>query len=141
VFRSYQSFLDRRRGLRPEAEHREPTDEEWREFQQHFQTRKLELGECCRPYGTPCKHEHACLRCPSLRLDPKARPRLVEIIANLNERIQEARPNGWLGEVEGLTTSRDAAARKLTSLDRALQRQPTLPAGAISLPVIVETSR
>ena len=73
--------------------------------------------------------------------DPKARPRLVEIIANLNERIQEARLNGWLGEVEGLTTSRDAAARKLTSLDRTLQRQPTLPAGAISLPVIVEKSR
>jgi site-specific recombinase XerC len=141
LVRSYRSFLDRRRGLRPEAEYREPTDKEWREFQQHFQTRKLELGECGRPYGTPCKHEHACLRCPSLRLDPKARPRLAEIIANLNDRIQEARLIGWLGEVEGLTASRDAGARKLTSLDRTLQRQPAVPAGAISLPVIVETSR
>jgi site-specific recombinase XerC len=141
LVRSYRSFLDRRRGLRPEAEYREPTDEEWREFQQHFQTRKLELGECGRPYGAPCKHEHACIRCPSLRLDPKARPRLAEIIANLKDRIQEARLNGWLGEVEGLTTSRDAAARKLTSLDRMQQRQPALPPGAISLPVIVETSR
>jgi hypothetical protein len=76
-----------------------------------------------------------------LRLDPKARPRLAEIIANLNDRIQEAKLNGWLGEVEGLTTSRDAAARKLTSLDRMQQRQPTLPPGAIGLPVIVETRR
>jgi site-specific recombinase XerD len=141
LVRSYRSFLDRRRELRPEAEYREPTDEEWREFQQHFQTRKLELGECGRPYGTPCKHEHACLRCPSLRLDPRARPRLAEIIANLNDRIQEARLNGWLGEVEGLKTSRDAAARKLTALDRMRERQPALPPGAIGLPVIVETRR
>ncbi|QUQ68292.1 hypothetical protein JJ691_60370 [Kutzneria sp. CA-103260] len=30
----------------------------------------------------------------SLRLDPSARPRLVEIIANLRDRIQEAKLNG-----------------------------------------------
>ncbi|CCH32992.1 site-specific integrase [Actinosynnema sp. NPDC047251] len=60
LVRSYRTFLDNRRALRPEAEYREPTEHEWREFQQHFHTRKLELGECGRPYGTPCKHEHAC---------------------------------------------------------------------------------
>jgi integrase len=53
LVRIYQSFLSRRRTERPEAEYREPTDDEWREFQQHFQTRKLELGEGGRPYGTP----------------------------------------------------------------------------------------
>jgi hypothetical protein len=26
---------------------------EWQEFQQHFELRKLELGTCGRPYGTP----------------------------------------------------------------------------------------
>jgi hypothetical protein len=62
-------------------------------------------------------------------------------IANLNDRIQEARLSGWLGEVEGLRTSRDAAARKLVTLDRMQQRQPALPRWAISLPVIVETRR
>lgn len=36
-----------------------------------------------------------------LRLDPHQRPRLVEIIRNLAERITEARMNGWLGEVQG----------------------------------------
>lgn len=61
LVRSYRAFLDNRRAQRPEAEYREPTEDEWREFQQHFQARKLELGECGRPYGTPCKHEHACL--------------------------------------------------------------------------------
>ena len=122
LVRKYRAFLDQRRATRPEAEYREPTDEEWREFQQHFHARKLELGECSRPYGTPCKHEHSCIRCPSLRLDRTARPRLVAIIANLNERIQEARINGWLGEVQGLQISLDAAARKLVSLDRLLNR-------------------
>ena len=48
----------------------------------------------------------------------KARPRLVEIIANLRDRIDEAQTNGWPGEVEGLRTSLNAAASKLTNLDR-----------------------
>lgn len=71
LVRTYRGFLDRRRAMRPSAEYREPTEQEWREFQQHFQLRKLALGECGRPYGSPCKHEHACIRCPSLRIDPK----------------------------------------------------------------------
>ena len=58
LVRSYRAFLDKRRSLRPEAEYRQPTDQEWGDFQQHFQVRKLELGECGRPYGSPCKHEH-----------------------------------------------------------------------------------
>lgn len=137
LVRSYQTFLDNRRTLRPEAEYREPTETEWRDFQQHFHTRKLELGECGRPYGTPCKHEHACIRCPSLRLDSKARPRLLEIVANLRDRIDEAKSNGWLGEVAGLQTSLNEATRKLVSLDRARERQPTEPVN-LGLPVIVD---
>jgi site-specific recombinase XerD len=124
LIRSYRAFLDKRRSVRPEAEYREPTDAEWRDFQQHFELRKLELGACGRPYGTPCQHEHACLRCPSLRVDPRQRTRLIEIIRNLADRISEARINGWLGEVQGLQTSLDAAKRKLVSLDRATSNRP-----------------
>jgi hypothetical protein len=137
LVRSYRSFLDNRRAQRPEAEYREPTEDEWREFQQHFQARRLELGECGRPYGTPCQHEFACIRCPSLRLDPSARPRLVEIIANLRDRIQEATANGWLGEVAGLDASLQAAARKLVSLDRTRDRQPGGPVN-LGIPVIID---
>ncbi|MFL6124268.1 tyrosine-type recombinase/integrase [Actinophytocola sp.] len=61
LVRAYRTFLERRRATRPQAEYREPTEQEWNEFQQHFELRKLELGTCGRPYGTPCKHEHACL--------------------------------------------------------------------------------
>jgi hypothetical protein len=39
--------------------------------------------------------------------------------ANLTDRMKGAELNGWLGEVAGLRTSRDAAAKKLTSLDRS----------------------
>jgi hypothetical protein len=41
----------------------------------------------------------------ALRVDPRARPRLVEFIANLRDRMDEARANGWTGEVGGLQTS------------------------------------
>lgn len=120
LVRAYRSFLDHRRAARPSGEYREPTDAEWEEFQQHFELRKLELGTCGRPYGSPCQHEHACVRCPMLRVDPAQRQRLVEIIANLRDRIAEADANGWRGEVQGLQTSLDAAARKLVALDRSL---------------------
>lgn len=122
LIRSYRSFLDKRRATRPIEEYREPTEQEWLEFQQHFQVRKLELGTCGRPYGSPCQHEHSCIRCPMLRVSPTQRPRLIEIIRNLTDRITEARMNGWLGEVQGLQVSLEAAKSKLTNLDRGLER-------------------
>jgi hypothetical protein len=62
--RHYQQFLDNRRQLRPAEEYRPTTDEEWTEFEEHFDKRKVELGGCARPYGTPCSHEHAPLTEP-----------------------------------------------------------------------------
>ncbi|MGW4124872.1 tyrosine-type recombinase/integrase [Nocardia sp. NPDC004711] len=137
LVRSYRSFLDTRRALRPQAEYREPTEQEWREFQQHFELRKLELGTCARPYGSPCRHEQWCIRCPSLQLDPRARPRLTEIIANLGDRITEAKTNGWTGEVEGLRVSVNAAATKLASLDQLHERSScTTHLTELGMPVI-----
>ena len=93
--------------------------------QRNFETRKLALGECGRPYGTDCKHEHACIRCPSLRVDPRERPRLVAIIENLKERIREAESNRWTGEVNGLKVTHAAAVNKLVGLDKSQNRVPT----------------
>src|SRR3979411_2388167 len=73
--------------------------------QRNFERRKVALGTCGRSYATPCIHEHSCLRCPLLRPDPAQRPRLLEIRDNLTARIDEARREGWLGEVEGLHIS------------------------------------
>lgn len=126
LIRAYRGFLDARRSLRPEAEYREPTDAEWREFEQHFEQRKLELGSCGRPYGSPCSHEHACIRCPMLRIDPRQRARLAEIIRNLSDRIAEARTHGWHGEVTGLQISLNAARTKLAGLERSHPRTTDL---------------
>jgi hypothetical protein len=118
VIEHHRAFLARRRATRPSEEYREPTDGEWDEFLGHFAARKVELGTCGRAYGTGCQHEHACVRCPMLRPDPTQQDRLEEIIANLAERLTEATERGWLGDVEGLTTSLDAAEQKLAQMRR-----------------------
>ncbi|WP_319686619.1 hypothetical protein [Streptomyces sp. ME19-01-6] len=69
VITQYQQFLARRRADRPASEYREPTPQEWQEIQEHFDKRRVELGSCGRPYGTPCTHEHACIRCPMLSIN------------------------------------------------------------------------
>lgn len=68
------------------------------------------------------KHEHACVRCPMLRIDPGQRQRLIEIIHSLTDRIKEAKSNGWLGESEGPQVSLQAASKKLTAMDEARTR-------------------
>ena len=124
----HRAFLARRRGLRSSEEYRTPTDEEWEEFMGHFERRKLALGTCGRSYATPCIHEHACVRCPLLRPDPAARPRLLEIADNLRSRIDEAHRESWLGEVGGLQISLEAATRKLSEMDQLAAHRSTIVA-------------
>ena len=133
LIRSYRTFINERRAIRPSEEYREPTDSEWTEFNEHFALRKVELGTCGRPYGTPCNHEHACIRCPMLRVDPKQRSRLVEIVDNLATRIAEATDRGWHGELQGFQVSLDAARAKLASLDR---RKTTSRQTLLGLPTV-----
>lgn len=95
---AHLAFLARRRAMRPSDEYRVPTDEEWTEFLGHFERRKVSTGTCGRSFGTPCIHEHACVRCPMLWPDPAQRDRLVEIRDNLIARIAEAEREGWLGD-------------------------------------------
>jgi site-specific recombinase XerD len=64
LVRTYRAFLDqRRRAVRPEAEYREPTDEEWREFHQHpvdCTTSRSMTGLAARRGGrTWCGRGHA----------------------------------------------------------------------------------
>ena len=125
VISGHRAFIARRRALRPGAEYRTPTDAEWEEFLGHFERRKLALGDCGRAYGTSCIHEHSCIRCPMLRVDPAQRHRLQEIRDNLTARIAEAEREGWTGEAEGLKVSLAAADAQAR---RGRQRPP--PAAA-----------
>jgi Phage integrase family len=122
VIRHYRQFISERRSQRPGEEYREPTDTEWAEFRDHFSLRKVALGTCHRPYGTPCQHESACVRCPMLRLDLAQVPRLLQIEANTRERLEEARGMQWLGEVAALEESLRHIAGKKQQAER-LARQ------------------
>jgi site-specific recombinase XerD len=122
---AHRAFVARRRATRPSEEYRTPTDEEWDSFLAHFEKRKVSVGTCARAFGTPCVHEHACVRCSLLRPDPAQRTRLKEIRDNLEARIIEAKREGWLGEVEGLQVSYSGVKDKLAQIDASLCRQAT----------------
>jgi len=123
VINAHRAFITRRRALRPGEEYRTPTDQEWAEFVGHFEHRKVSVGDCGRSYDTPCIHEHSCLRCPLLRPDPTARPRLIQIRDNLIARIAEAETHRWLGEAEGLKVSLAGAHAKLAQMDQITARR------------------
>jgi len=119
VITHYQQFLARRRARRPEGEYRQPTEAEWQDFQEHFDKRKVELGSCGRPYGTPCTHEHACIRCPMLSVNPKMLLRLDELETDLRARRERAIAEGWQGEVDGLNLTLTFLRAKRTQARRA----------------------
>ncbi|MGH3161475.1 MAG: tyrosine-type recombinase/integrase [Streptosporangiaceae bacterium] len=123
VIRSHRAFITRRRELRPSEEYRSPSDSEWEEFLGHFERRRVALGDCGRAYSASCIHEHACVRCPLLRIDPAQRGRLADIRDNLLARIAEAEREGWAGEAEGLKVSLAAANNKLAAADTAAARR------------------
>jgi hypothetical protein len=52
----------------------------------------------------------------AIRVDPAQLPRLEEIHANLVDRLEEAKEQGWLGEVAAIETTMAAAAQKLEAM-------------------------
>jgi hypothetical protein len=133
VIRHYRTFTDQGRARRPRDEYREPTDAEWTEFRDHFQLRKVALGTCERPYGTPCQHEHACIRCPVLRLDFAQVPRLLQIEINTRERLNEAHRMQWLGEAAALEESLRHISGKKQQVERLRQRTELGESGSTAL--------
>jgi hypothetical protein len=129
VITHHRAFIARRRAERPAEEYRELTVASGEEFLAHFELRKVALGVCGRDYGTPCAHENACVRCPLLRVDPAQMPRLEEIHANLLDRLQEAREQGWLGEVAAIETTLAAAAHKLEAMRELTDRGTAVSLG------------
>lgn len=123
VVRHYQDFLARRRSQRPAEEYRPASETEWTEFQEHFEKRQLELGSCGRPYGTPCVHEHACIRCSMLQVNPKMLGRLLEIENDLQLRRERALAEHWMGEVDGIDLTLRYLAEKRAEAERFAMRQ------------------
>ena len=119
----------------PADEYRSVTDTEWVEFEEHFDRRRVELGGCTRPYGTPCHHEHACLRCPMLNINPKMLPRLDEIEDDLVARRTRAEHENWLGEVEGIDLTLSFLRQKREQTQRLARIAPT----ELATPVILRS--
>jgi hypothetical protein len=129
VITHHRAFIARRRAERPGEEYRDLTAGEWDEFLAHFELRRVALGVCGRDYGMPCAHENACVKCPLLRVDPAQQPRLEEIHANLHDRLQEAKEQGWLGEVAAIQTTLAAAEQKLQAMREAKNHSITVSLG------------
>lgn len=115
VFNHYDQFLERRRATRPSHEYRQPTADELQVFADHFGRRRVELGDCVRPYGSGCTHEHACIRCNFLHVHTDAAARLDNIEQDLQQRLEEASTQQWLADVEQLrVTLRRLQDKKIT---------------------------
>ncbi|MFH8475944.1 hypothetical protein [Streptomyces sp. NPDC018000] len=56
-------------------------------------------------------------------------PRLEEIHANLLDRLQEAREQGWVGEVAAIEASLAAAEQKLATMRDLADRHTTVHLG------------
>uniref|UniRef100_UPI003F49465C tyrosine-type recombinase/integrase n=1 Tax=Paenarthrobacter ureafaciens TaxID=37931 RepID=UPI003F49465C len=132
VVRHYQKHLADRRAARPPREYKAPTEAEWAEFEEHFDKRKVELGNCGRPYATPCEHEHACIRCPMLHVDPRMLQRLDEIQEDLTARRELAETRGWLGELEGI----DLTLKFLGDKRTAVQARSGNGAAHLGIPTV-----
>lgn len=90
----------------------------------HFDKRKVELGVCARPYGTPYVHEHACLHCPMLQVNPAILPRLDELEGDLVARREHAERQGWRGELEGIDLTLSALHKKREQTSRIRSTGP-----------------
>ena len=124
VFAAYDSFLARRRAQRPAEEYRAPTPQELDEFTEHFGRRRVELGDCARPYGTGCSHEHACIRCDFLHVSADQAERLDTIHHDLDQRIGQASQRQWFGDVDQLRVTLDHLRAKKRQLELSGTRPP-----------------
>lgn len=124
VFAAYDAFLARRRAQRPADEYRRPTPEELAEFAEHFGRRRVELGDCVRPYGTGCSHEHACIRCDYLHVAAEQADRLNAIEQDLYQRVDQAREQHWLGDVDQLHVTLEHLKAKKGQVDLTLTTRP-----------------
>ncbi|MFC7596977.1 tyrosine-type recombinase/integrase [Terrabacter sp. GCM10028922] len=130
VFDHYDQFLERRRATRPGDEYRQPTPEELQVFADHFGRRRVELGDCVRPYGSGCTHEHACIRCQFLTVAPSSGPRLDDIEQDLHQRIKTAQEQTWLADVEQLRITLSKLEQKRATLQPLAPLDDVLDLGA-----------
>jgi hypothetical protein len=126
AIRHYQAHLAGRRADRPAREYRAATATKWDEFEEHFDKRKIELGNCGRPYANPVRARtrlHPLPHAPSV--DPAIIERLDEINNDLITRRGLAETKGWLGELECIDLTLRFLRDKRADAQRLARRGPT----------------
>ena len=63
AIQAHLAFLARRRAQRPSEEYRVSHRRGMGGIPRPFRAAKVATGTCGRAFGTPCVHEHSCLRC------------------------------------------------------------------------------
>lgn len=86
----------------------------------------------CAPRWSGCTHEHACIRCDFLALHPDAIQRLDTIGVDLQQRIETAKDQNWLGDVEQLSITVRRLEANRAQLTPA--KLPVLDEGIAALP-------
>ncbi|MFI0186097.1 tyrosine-type recombinase/integrase [Streptomyces sp. NPDC017082] len=114
-------YQDHRRQIRPSDEYRDTTSDEWAEFEEHFERRKVERAPA-GPYGAPCQHEHVCIRCLRLHVNSKMFAWLSELEADLRQRRMRAAADVWFGEIEGIDLTLTFLRAKGDETQRRVQR-------------------
>ena len=141
VINGHRAFIARRRALRPSAEYRVPTEQEWERVPRPLRTPQA-LPRHLRPL---LRHPlHPRTRLPAL---PAAAPRPRPTPPAGRDPRQPARPHrrsppqGWLGEVDGLQISLTGARQKLAQLDQiAATDRPAPTSGCPAFPQIAGRS-
>jgi site-specific recombinase XerD len=93
VVQHYVAYLASRRAIRPTDEYRQVTAAEWTEFEEHFDKRKVELGSCGRPYGTPASTSTRASDAPSSTSAQRCSPAWTNLKQTCSTAVPEPTPN------------------------------------------------
>ena len=122
VVAHYQEYLTHRRSLRPDRGVRPGQPRGMggvRGALRQAQGRARQLRSSLR---NALQHEHACIRCPMLQVNPKMLPRLAELEKDLLLRRKRAEEEQWLGEVEGIDATLTFLRAKQADAARLFKR-------------------
>lgn len=81
------------------------------------------------PLRHTVQHEHACIRCPMLHVNPKMLDRFAELEDDLRARRARAEAEGWLGEIEGIDLTLHFLAGEREQANRMQQITRTVGLG------------
>ncbi|MAS53988.1 MAG: hypothetical protein CMJ44_05090, partial [Pimelobacter sp.] len=97
VIRHYQTHLANRRAARPVADYRPVTDQEWAEFEEHFDKRKIELANAGAPTRLPANTNTPASDAPCCTSTPRCSEGSTRSTPTCSPAAHTPRPRGGSG--------------------------------------------